>query len=73
MLSMGRCWSVGKPQDTTLGMGKHSMRCEQPELPQGSLGLLRGWERLVLGPSGIQVPLDDVEELRTEWEPACWI
>lgn len=68
-LLLGRYRATGKPQDTALGVGKHSPRCRTAGDAQRSLGLQGGQGRLGLRLSDTHEPLDAVEELRIEWGP----
>ena len=71
-------WVVGKPLDTTLGVGKRSLTCRTAGSGSGVPGPARkqGW--LALRLLDIQELLDALEELRVEWGtvplyPAGWI
>ena len=55
-LSQGGCWAVGKPQDTVLRVGKHSLRCGKTRAGSGVLRpvtRLEPWGSLTLGHPGI--------------------
>lgn len=68
-------WQVlgsGKPQETTVGAGKHSLRHRdgQLELAPRYLSLREDWICQVLRLLDTQTPLDAVEGQRMKWEPA---
>lgn len=63
----GRCWASGKCQDTTLGVGKHRLRCGEAD---DSWRIPKACDKAgaeeVIRLLNIQVPVGVGEELRTE-------
>jgi hypothetical protein len=60
---------MGKPQDTSLGVWKCSLRHRTAGAGPGCPGLQGGWHLLVLRLLGTQALLGAIEDLRTESGP----